>query len=435
MKPIIFNKTQPSIPSYILVAGSGWISRIIIAGIQIASIPIIFQFLGLQDYATFSIITGLVVWFKLTDIGLGSSIQNHISKLRVQQDNVQAFIDSIALFIILLALIEISIFFIGAHFLQSLLLRKINPHPPYYLLALAGTFYIITGVFDISYRIFFAKHKGYLSYLYQTIGMLVAMVLVLVFYFTKTDHRLLWVISGWMLPQALCSTMGFLQVAPYQRWVRAANFKVFLKTLSNAWRFNLSTIGLACILGVDYIIMSQTLQANDIAAYNVFNKAFGFIFYNYTIMLAALWPTMAEKFVSQNQEKVRRANQLLLRNIAIATFFMLLLTIIIIATKTWIILFVSRSTLTISSWTVLLFGLYYSIRIWVDSYIMILQSYNKLKIFFFSIPPQAILEYCLMYYLGRTWGINGFLVGLILSFALTAGWILPLYYYHSTKLR
>lgn len=62
------------IPSHLIVAGSSWLSKIIIAGVQLASISYLISILGEEKYAIFSLLTGLLVWCSAVDFGIGTGL-------------------------------------------------------------------------------------------------------------------------------------------------------------------------------------------------------------------------------------------------------------------------------------------------------------------------------------------------------------------------
>ncbi|EAY1564670.1 transporter, partial [Salmonella enterica] len=62
------------------------------------------------------------------------------------------------------------------------------------------------------------------------------------------------------------------------------------------------------------------------------------------------------------------------------------------------------------------------------TYAMLLQSMNYLKILWILVPLQAIIGGISQWYFSSTLGISGVLLGLIISFALTVFWGLPLTY-------
>ena len=74
---------------------------------------------------------------------------------------------------------------------------------------------------------------------------------------------------------------------------------------------------------------------------------------------------------------------------------------------------------------ILLLGFYYMIRIWTDTFAMILQSASKLKVLWMFVLIQAIISISLQFMFVHQWGLYGVVFGLIASFSLTVAWALP----------
>lgn len=418
------------IPQHLCVASFGWICRIINASIQVVSIPVILRFLGTSDYAIFAIITGLLTWYNLADIGLGSSIQNEISYLRVNGDDGKEFLRSIAIYIVIIGIIEVAFFLIAALFLQHLLLRQISTTAPRYLLAMVGSMYIVVTVFGISARIFFAKQKGYWGYLYQSVGIVIGFTVILLMIFLQVQNKLFWIAFGWMVPQVIISIISFLHAVPCARWIKSADFKVFRKILATAWQFSVYAISAAFVLGLDYIIMSQIISVNEIVIYNIFNKIFAFIFFGYTAVLAAIWPVMTENYVSGNELKIRATNKTIVRNIWLGVTYVLLASIVVIVAKGSLMRYFADAKLTVPALIIALFGIYYAIRVWSETYTTAILSRNKVAFVVTVLPLQAVISVVFSYYFGMKFGLAGILAGLILCFVLTSFWLMPVYHYY-----
>lgn len=423
-------KLIKKMPTHLFVASLGWVCRIINVSIQVISIPLLLRFLGIIDYAAFAIITGLLAWYNLADIGLGPSIQNEISYMRVQKFDAEEFLRSIAIYIIIIGFLEVVIFSSFAFSLQKILFRHLNITYPNYLLALVGSAYILIAIFSISSRIFFAQQKGYWGYIYQSAGIVLGFITILLLIFFDIKHKLVWIMMGWTIPQVIMSFVGFLHAMPNSGWLKKANFKTFRRLLTTAWGFSFNSIGGTIVLGLDYVIISQILNVNEIVTYNVVNKIFTVIFFGYSAILTALWPTMAENYASKNKIKIQKTNDIILRNVVLGSIYIFLASIIVVLTKNFIIHYLANAKLTISALLILLFGFYYIIRVWSDTYTTAILSRNKTTFLTTMIPFQAIIGVISTYYLGIHFGLIGIVLGFILCFSITSLWLTPCYHYY-----
>jgi len=411
-------------------------SRIVNAGIQLAAIPLILRFLGTQDYSVFAVVTGLLMWFNLADIGLGFSIQNHISLLRVKGGSDTLFLQKIAIFILVIGCLELVIFSVIAPFLQHFLLHKLEVTTPFYLLMLAGDLYMLSALFGVGYRVFFARQQGYFAYLYQTVSYVLGFFLVALCVLLHVNAKLPWVVVAWVLPQALCALIGFLHAMPLGNWLRAADFSMFKTIFKKAWQYGFNALGAAFVLGVDYIIMAQLLNANDITVYNIFNKIFSFMYFGYTAILAAIWPVLAEYYATFSRKAFQKANAMLIRNALAATLYVVGGTCTILLLKGFLLSLFIKTQLMVSGTILILFGFYYITRVWTDTYATAVQSQNKIGFIAATVPIQAVVSVVFLYGFGKWLGLPGIVLGLGLCFLVTGCWMLPVYHYYSLgKLR
>jgi O-antigen/teichoic acid export membrane protein len=172
--------------------------------------------------------------------------------------------------------------------------------------------------------------------------------------------------------------------------------------------------------------MTQTLRPVDITIYNILFKGFDFVFFIYNAVLSVMWPELTELFA---QKKFAYADKIVRKNIIIGVGLVATCTLLVLLIRNPIMLIIApKMGLTLPISGIILFGLYYIIRVWADTYAVVLQSQNYLRIFWIITPLQAVISASGMYYLSLRLGVNGILIGLIISFLFTAVWILPMVY-------
>jgi O-antigen/teichoic acid export membrane protein len=74
----------------------------------------------------------------------------------------------------------------------------------------------------------------------------------------------------------------------------------------------------------------------------------------------------------------------------------------------------------------ILWGVLLAVRMWSDSFYTVLQSIGETNILRKYLVCQAFISVVLQWTLGERFGMEGVLVAIILSFALTCVWYLPL---------
>lgn len=188
-----------------------------------------------------------------------------------------------------------------------------------------------------------------------------------------------------------------------------------LKRGSGFWLF--SIVG-TITLQTDYIVISQKLSSNDIIAYGILTKIFSFILILYAALLQAAWPALVEMRINRKFPAMKIAIQ---RYITVGMTLALLGVLCFIGLKDVIInTLTPKHALSVSLTTISIFGFYLLIRIYSDTYAMVLQSLNKTNPLWIITPIQAMIGFLCQWNLANRYGINGILMGLCLSFILTA---------------
>ncbi len=430
----IYNNLK-KIPIYYQIAAVGWGCRFVSSILQIIAIRILLNYLGQELYASFAIITGLQLWFLLVDGGIGSSLQNYISEARVN-NSCQAKLNSNVAAMSVIFLVIISLIFICiSPLLQRLLFHKINPIlsvSEYYILTFAGVVYIATNIFGISYKVMLANQRGHLAYIYQNVGIIFSVIsVILVSHINIVKYRLIITLACWLLPQMFISLFCYLKIFSFNHVVRYFDFQIIKLICIRGLKFWVFAIMSTFALSLDYIIMAQTLTAKEVTLYNILSKGFNLVLSIYTMVLTAIWPEVAELFI---KKRWVAANQILIKNMFIGMLFVIIATLFFIFVKRYIMLVLAPgSNLELPSFVIYLFGFYAVTRVWVDTYSTALQSQNHLQIFWRYLPIQAGLCFFGMYCFSLYYGLNGILIGLILSFVLTSLWILPCTYFGRKK--
>jgi O-antigen/teichoic acid export membrane protein len=411
-----------------LVAMGGWAGRAIQVVSQLFAIRILTQALGVEGYSIFAILASLAGWFALADFSLAISAQNFVSERRVAKTST----DDVILTAALLAL--------GSSVVAGIVVFLVGPAIASHLLSEFGSFTeaqktiafwavaypaIGTALGGVAYRILFAQHHGYLSNLLPAVGTFAGTVGVWLVATRGASFTLGWITLVYYLPLTLVA-MAALCVIVRGAWRCRGRLSAELvgPMLHRAFKFWVFGILAAGVLQVDYIIMSQTLSSEDIVTYNVASKVFALILFVYSALLHALWPVCSEA-IARGDWEATFAN--VRKYLAIGFAFVLVCGLAFGLAQGLIVDFLSPTIPVSIPWiVVVLLTVYTAFRVWTDTFGMVLQSMNDLTIFWLAVPFQALLSIGLQIAGARLFGLPGMVAGLMLCFALTTAWILPL---------
>lgn len=414
-------------PKHMLVAASAWGSRILMAALQFASIRVLMSGLGMEQYAIFALLIGLTGWFSLADMGIGVSLQNYISERRARGELYNDYIKTASGLVIILSVLLLILFYITSPYLSKgllwqfgwlSLLEKNN------LFFSAGILFIWAALGGISYKIWYAEQKGYFANIFPAIAALLGYLGIVIVNNFNFNNKLSISLIVFLAPNMFFA-FGSLIYQVYFRSNKASSFDINIakKLLIRAGQFWLFFLAGILVLQMDYVVISQFLKPADIVSYNVSTKIFGLVFFVYTSMLSALWPVFSEKIIEKKWDIVKINTK---KYLIFGFIFIAINTIALAYFMPKIVEILSpKEIIHVEIKFIILLGLYFIIRVWTDTFAMILQSMNKLGPFWIYVPIQAVISVGLQCLLAPRFGLFGVVSGLILSFILTVAWGLP----------
>ncbi|MDN0088602.1 MATE family efflux transporter [Yersinia nurmii] len=421
------------LPNHFLTALTSWMSRAVSSLTQILSIGYLLDILGENNYALFVLLSGLIAWGTIADFGFGYSLQNFISERRAINRSYNEYI-----------IISVCMMFIGFVLLMMLLWPLSKLIVPYYLQAFndylvsekVALLYMSLFIFSttyfgaVIYRIWFAEQKGVLVNIVSATISLVGFFFIFIISKANVSQNIYLIIFLFLGPAAVIPF--FILIVRFMKEIKKAsacrdNYSILVKPiLKRSSGFLLFSILTTVIIQTDYLVMSQVLQPSEIITYSVLMKIFGVIFFVFSALLQALWPVCAEYRV---QGKWRQLNNIVKLYLFLGVILVILSTIGIYLFKIEILGLISQNINSDIKWTIIaLFGLYFILRIWSETFSMLLQSMNILKPLWYLLPVQALLNLGLQWNLSKIYGMEGMLLGLITSFLFTTVIFLPLIY-------
>lgn len=422
----------PLIPAHVLVAASAWGSRVVAAAAQLFVIRALLPYLGAERYALFSVVTSLATWFALVEFGVGYSVQNRISITRASGGERDVVIRSALPLLGGLFAISVVVLAIVGPALQHFLFRRIGDTAgsggPSYVVAAVGMAYVLTSLAGIAYKIFYGEMRGYLSNLYVVAANVLGLLGVLaVRALSLTNHPLEWALGAWTFPPAAVALVAAAHIYHWHRLSRAkVDWTIARQLWSRAWRFGGCAFLMAAVLGVDYVVMSQTLPADQIVRYNAIAKVYALIFFICTALLQATWPVCAEAFGRGDVALVRKMTRDgLVAGLGVVGFGTV---VFLIARDVVSAALLGEHRVDLPLPLIAVFGGYFLLRVWTDAFATILMSRDRLRIFYLYVPFQAAISAVAQFTLSRRFGVYGILAGLVVSFLCTSVWLLPLEY-------
>lgn len=415
------------VPRVWLVAGGGWTGRIVQVVGQLIAVRVMTDSLGSTGYSVFAVLASLVGWIALTDFSVAISLQNYISERRVADEET----DDLILTASLLAL--------GATLIASLMVIVLGPWAARLLLgAFSGinehlkllAFWAIafpsigTALGGVAYKVWFAEHRGYLSNLMPALGTTLGVLSVWIVARVHAEPVLPLTILVYYAPLAILPLAALAAIVARLRRQHRPSWDLARALLHRAGRFWLFGLLAAAVLQVDFIILAQVLPPEDIVIYSIASRIFGLVFFVYNALLLALWPVCSEAIAAGRWDAVFG---LVRRYLGLGAGMVVIAGLGFALTRDLAVHLLAptiRATIPIP--VIALLTGYIIVRIWADTFAMVLQSMNDLTIFWLVVPFQSLFSVVLQWLGARYFGLPGMIIGLIACFLLTVSWVFPL---------
>jgi O-antigen/teichoic acid export membrane protein len=174
---------------------------------------------------------------------------------------------------------------------------------------------------------------------------------------------------------------------------------------------------------IDYLVMSQKVNALEIIQYFTIGKIFSFVSFFNSALLYAAWPTLTALYANGDFPPIRLQIKRLIIISGSVTFAA---TIFVLLTQDYLGSFLAPGKeIEIRSSVIIGFGAVALIRCFIDPFAIFLQSIGKLNLLIVFAAIQAVLCASMQWILAESFGIEGILLALLLSFLLTSAWALP----------
>ncbi|MDZ7324868.1 MATE family efflux transporter [Kosakonia sacchari] len=418
------------IPAHLLIAASSWMSRIVSAIIQIACIKIIINILGSNGYAAFVLLSALIAWGALADLGVGSALQNYISERRAAGKTYQAFIFYATLLLCSFIIIILSFVFFLSPIFSEIYLKNFNATligDKNILFFSAIAIFCVITIGNVLFKIWFAELKGWIANIFSCCCSIIGFVGVYCSQFVDAKMDVLLILLIFYGPLALFPVICFFyknikifgQVKKHKKYISIISKMI----LSRANGFLLFTFMGTLVLQADYLVMSQKIPADDIVVYSILMRIFGFVFFVYSALLQAVWPVCVEYRIKKEWRKLQ---DIVVQNVTAGISLVIVSSILIYYLHSRIFDILAPQLNHHLSWVLFVFFcLYFSLRVWSDTFAMLLQSMNYLKPLWLLVPVQACLSIALQWCFAGNYGLYGIMGGLIASFVFTVVLIVP----------
>ncbi len=423
----MFSKLK-KIPRHTWVGLSNWAGRLVGIALQLVSIPILAQNLTTEHYAAYTIALSMLGWFALADLGMGASLQNFMAEAAVTKESIAGKVGAIATISVAVLLGGILLVAAGAPFLGPLLFKgsAFASGLATQIFAVTGTLFLLAALGTMSNRMLYGFGMGVIANSLTVLSSIASfLLLLLAIHLFKGGELLIASLVAYGAPLAIVGmTAGIILVKRYGTRQPDIVRQAVPVVKKRAQNFFLIAIFATGVLNVDYLVMSQSLDARSITAYNILSRYFGLAITLYGGLLSATSVHWAQLMKRKEWREFRAS----WRNHVVVScggFAIVFFMISFAATPLLHLLAPKLNSFSIQGSTLLLFGIYILVRLWTDTSTAALQAVNETRILLRWIPVQSVISVTCQIFFASIFGLNGIIIGLIVSFLATVAWALP----------
>lgn len=409
---------------------AGWTARAVVIACAFINTRLLLDLVGVNGYAAFAIVMSLAPWLALLNLGLPNSAQNLIAERRARGLGIQRLRETSVDTAFAAGLLYLPLALIAAALVWRLLLPDHGglsfPNVALLLWAL-----VAQGLTAVFHQVLHAMHRSTWPVVAPAVQAALTAALLLAGRDASPDpaQREWHATLATALPILAVFLISALIVRARPRL--RPNSRALRRLLHTARGFLLFGVTGTLALSCDYIVMSRLLQSAQVAEYNLASKAFSTILTLHSVLLAASWTPLSDRFFRGDLAGMRRQLARLLGMGAILVALTGLPLALCMDTVVRLLTDGKIDALPLSltlAWLV-----YVAMRVWSDSFATALLSCNQVGIINRYVVWQSLMSVMAQWLLATRYGATGIVLGILASFLLTAAWILPLRFFSITR--
>jgi O-antigen/teichoic acid export membrane protein len=290
--------------------------RTIALGTNIISIPLTSQYLGQEQFGIWLLLSTLMNWIALADLGLTNSLVNHLATALAKGDRAMAqrsiasvyfpmLIIGAFLLGIPLVLGQIFNYQQGLHLQLSAAVQQ----DTHLAITVALCFFAAKIPLSIPRCIFNACQQGYLYQIW--IGYANILSLIVLFIAQHYHANLPWLLGLFFGAVLLGDILAGIDIFYFrQPWLRPklANYdrQSFQDLLHIGWQFWIVQVAAICIFQTDLMIVAKLFGLIEVATYGVLLKLFSITEAVSSSFINPLWPAYSDAQARQDSRWIKK---------------------------------------------------------------------------------------------------------------------------------
>ncbi|MGO0307340.1 lipopolysaccharide biosynthesis protein [Endozoicomonas acroporae] len=392
--------------------------------------PLMLKYLGDERYGIWLTMYSVVSWALFFDCGIGNGVRNKLSEY-LEHNRYNEAIKSISSAYVSIAIISLLIYIlviIAGQFIdwnvifntEKISAREIQNS----FLTIFGLF-LVNFVLSIIDQLFHATkktEKTVLRSFFSNLFSLITVYIANVFFDPSLTYLAIAYGSSLVLSSLLLTISFYSKFPNLIPSIKYFDRDRISEIINLGGQFFIIQIAVLVIFTTDKIIIAQVVSPAAVVPYEITIKLFSLVLVFNNLFLNPLWSAYTRAFARQDIYFIKST---LKKTHVIFVVLSMISLLIYLLSHTIIDIWMGGRVMVQES-LVLIVCVFIIVRLWCDIYAYFLNGISKIKVQMYLAVIQATINLPISICLGRKFGVEGVLLGSLISLSLSA-LVLPLY--------
>ena len=356
-------------------------------GIGYLRFPLTLRFLGNELHGVWLTIGGIINWFGLFNIGLGTGLRNKLAETLARKDYELAriYVSSTYAIISIISFLVFLVLTLSVFVLDWPSILAVSESYQGMLtitLLIVFAFFSVRFVFKLVQTILVADQRPALSQLIKSSASVLFFVgiwLALKYRFMYGDLVVLGILSGGtvVFTQFVASLVLFSGRYKYIRpSIKYVNWRKFRSLASVGIQFFIVQISVIIMFSTDNLIITQISGPSDVVPYNAARKYFGIMEMLFLIVLEPFWSAFTQAYVKKEYQWIRKTIRHLVGFWGLAVFGSL----IMLAISDWVYNIWVGDMVKIPFQLSAMMMVFFLIKSWNNVFVYLINGVEKIRL-------------------------------------------------------
>lgn len=388
--------------------------------ISLSLVPLTLNYLSSYDYGVWLTLSSILTWVNYMDIGLANGLRNRLTETFADGNRKlgQIYVSTtfflltliMTIFFLLFLVLQLCIDWSVILNAKQVTVKNLNT-----IIVVAFAFFCLSLIFKLTGIILIADQRPAANDLITLMGS--ALSLLVIFILTKTTQGSLYnVIVTFTAFPALILLLSYPVIfGTKYKYLKPSISSIRLKYFKNLMhlgiQFFIMQISSIIIFSSSNIIISHTLNPEQVTPYNIVFKYFSIITLLFNIAITPMWSATTEAYAKKDLDWIKKGIKSMLKvwGICVLGIF-----IMIFCSEFIYNIWVGQKVKIPSTLTILM-GIYSILLLWSVCFSTFLFGIGKLRLQLLNIVFVAIVFIPLAVWMTRTYGIYGIVIALCLT--------------------